>query len=225
MQECLKDTRYLEVLNDIFKSYHEDLEGILDLATVVNNGICPAAIENELYSAFHHISRSLFEERSIEDSISEINRAKHSYLNRDILDSYKIAINGILKQLSPMVEQLQELILDDDFRDCITDCTDQFNNIIKLSKMVKETYLSAKKSERSGHFSESIQAYNEAIDLCADLDGFIQNFENDRIYLLAVKRIQKKKKEVYRQKKIYNRHNYNFVFFNSFVFFFLCRLQ
>jgi hypothetical protein len=51
----LSDQIYQEKLLELLDFYDKELQGLIELATMECNGIRPAKLENEIYSAFHHI--------------------------------------------------------------------------------------------------------------------------------------------------------------------------
>lgn len=182
-------------LYGVFESYHNNLEPILDLATIENDGIRPECLENEVYSLFHHISRSIFSSKNKKAGIEELRKGVQSHLRRAILDSYKISINSFLERSRVVVENIQQLILDEDFRKCINDADSEYQEICTFQKTVKAWYLTAKKLERSGDFDKAIEKYNEILDLLYDFDSKISEYENSKLYKLALQLLVKKEKE------------------------------
>ncbi len=195
MDNFLSNSQYQQALNDVFDSYHKDLEEILELATIESDGLRPDNLTNEIYSLFHHISRSLSSKNTIDEAICEVNRAKDTHLKRAILDSYKICINGVLRRESKTADILETLILDEDFRSCIDDCTTKVKKIKEVKKKIKSTYLEAKKYERKGDFPSAIIYYNKALEEANVLNPFLEEFQNDKTYIIAIKRLRKKDRD------------------------------
>jgi len=201
MPQILQDPLYQEALLSIFTDYHIELEDILELATIENNGIRPDNLTNEIYSLFHHISRSLNDISNVKDAIDEVKNAKKTHLKRAILDSYKISINGVLQDESKVSDTLQDLILDEDFRSCVDDSVNKLHSIKELKKDIKKMYLAAKKSERKGLMDDAIKSYNKALEKANELEPFLDEFQTDKTYIVAIKRLKKKEKEKKDQKK------------------------
>ena len=80
MPQILQDPQYQDALLSVFSDYHTELEDVLELATIENDGIRPDNLTNEIYSLFHHISRSLNSCASVSDAISEVSNAKKNTL-------------------------------------------------------------------------------------------------------------------------------------------------
>ena len=85
-------------VEEVFRHYYEDLLPVLVIATAESDGKRPEGLCNEIYSCFHHIARALCEQKV--DIQDELKSAKKSHLKRAIFDSYKIAINAHLGELS-----------------------------------------------------------------------------------------------------------------------------
>lgn len=96
MKRYLEDAGYKESLHLLFDYYNNHLQEIFELATIESNGVRPEHLENEIYSAFHHINRSLFDSDTIDDAKQELSHALNSHLKRVEYDSYKIVLNAIL---------------------------------------------------------------------------------------------------------------------------------
>lgn len=201
MVSHFNDSDYQKELYSIFEIYHNDFEPPLDLATVENDGIRPECLENEIYSLFHHISRSIFCADSKASAIEELRKGSRSHLQRAILDSYKISINSFLERSRTVVENLQQLVLDENFRKCIEDADGDYRALCTFQKDVKKTYLAAKKLERSGNFESAIEKYNLVLDKLVDFESKINEYENSKVYKLALRLLVKKEKEKKAQKR------------------------
>ncbi|MDR2210012.1 MAG: hypothetical protein LBO65_00890 [Spirochaetaceae bacterium] len=177
------------------------MEEILELATIENNGSRPRHIENEIYALFHHISRSLCNITNVDDAVKEVEQAKNSHLKRAILDSYKIAINSVLKESDKKTDLLEDLATDPDYRECINESIISLELLRKSKSEIKTTYLEAKKKERKGDMSEAVKLYNSAIEKIADLSKSVVEIEKNNVFRLAIKRIKK----IERSKKKQNR--------------------
>jgi hypothetical protein len=201
MSSFLTDEKYQEALLSVFNEYHNDLEEILELATIEKNGYRPLHIENEIYALFHHISRSLCSIPAIEEAIKEVERAKSSHLKRAILDSYKITINSVLTESDRKTELLEELATDHDYREVINESIVNLDILKDTKSKIKKTYLEAKKTERDGRTSEAIKLYNSTLELINELSNSIKSIEQNNTFRLALKRIKRIEKDKRKQKR------------------------
>lgn len=198
MSSILANGEYQKALLSVFEDYHNDLEEILELATIENNGLRPRNIENEIYALFHHISRSICHIKNADDAIKEVKGAKNSHLKRAILDSYKIAINSVLKESDKKTDLLEDIATDPDYRECIDESVINLRLLKKRKSEIKKTYLEAKKKEREGNMAEAQKLYNGAIEKILTLSKKIDEIEKNNTFLLAlkhIKRIEKSKKK------------------------------
>jgi hypothetical protein len=201
MPSFLKDKKYQDTLASVFNEYHADLEEILELATIESNGIRPRHIENEIYALFHHISRSLCDIQEKELAIKEVEHAKNTHLKRAILDSYKIAINNVLKRANKNTEILEEIATDPDYREAINESIVNLNILTGKKNEIKKKYLEAKKTERKGNTAGAILLYNGTIELLNELEYIITDIEKNNTFKLALKHIEKIEKNKKKQNK------------------------
>jgi hypothetical protein len=199
MPSMLANKKYQEALLSVFEEYHAGLEEILELATIENDGLRPQHIENEIYALFHHISRSVCHIKDVEDAVKEVEQAKSSHLKRAILDSYKIAINIVLKESDKKTDLLEDLATDPDYRECINDSIISLELLKNGKSAIKTTYLEAKKKEREGNTAGAIELYNSTIEKIGDLSKTIAEIEGNNTFRIAVKRIKKIEKNKKKQ--------------------------
>lgn len=105
----LDDADYRDSLHHFFEFYNNS-QDVFELATWESNGKRPMHLENEIYSAFHHVNRSLFNCKSIDYAKDQIEHAKNSHLMRVQYDSYKIALHAINDVMMQPVEEILFLI-------------------------------------------------------------------------------------------------------------------
>ena len=191
--ENLKKTDIQEQLAEILSTYCVDLHDILTIATIHSAGVRPEGLSNEIFSCFHHIARGLC--LPDVDPKTELTAARKSHIKRAILDSYKIAINFILKEDESLREILDYLVLAEDFSKYIPDGMDKVNKIKESVREVKSLYTKAKKSEATSEFDEAIEFYNAALDKGMDLLELLEVFTKDKVYLLACSREVSNKKD------------------------------
>lgn len=189
----LKDDDIQQLLVEAFSYYSSELYDVLTLATVENAGVRPEGLANEVFSAFHHLARGLCVADA--DVSAELHAARSSHLKRATLDSYKIAINAILREDDKAKELLDYLVLVEDFTRYVPDGLQKVGEIKDSSREVKLLYKEAKRLESCGHFTESIQKYNETLTKCYKLRELIEAFTRDRSYILATAREAKKDKQ------------------------------
>lgn len=191
--EHLKNTEIQEQLAEILITYSIDLHDILTVATVHNSGIRPEGISNEVFSCFHHIARGL----CLPDVnvTAELTAARKSHIKRAILDSYKVAINFILKEDEKLKEILDYLVLAEDFAKYIPDGMDKINTIKLHSRKVKDFYIEAKRSEAKSDFDDAIEKYNLSLEKGMELLDLLEVFTKDKVYLLACSREVSNKKD------------------------------
>jgi hypothetical protein len=201
MPSVLADGKYQEALLSVFEEYHADLEEILELATIENNGLRPLHIENEIYALFHHISRSICHIKNVDEAVKEVEKAKSSHLKRAILDSYKIAINSVLKESDKRTDLLEDIATDPDYRECVDESIINLELLKRRKSEIKTTYLKAKKREREGNTAEAVRLYNSTIEKINDLSKSIADIEKNNTFRLALKRI----KRIEKNKKKQNR--------------------
>jgi hypothetical protein len=191
--ENLKKAEIQEQLAEILVTYSIDLHDILTVATVHNSGVRPEGISNEIFSCFHHIARGLCLPKV--DTNAELTAARKSHIKRAILDSYKVAINYILKEDEKLKEILDYLVLAEDFAKYIPDGMDKVNDIKQCSRKVKIFYIEAKRSEAKSDFDSAIEQYNFALEKGMELLDLLEIFTKDKVYLLACSREVSNKKE------------------------------
>jgi hypothetical protein len=187
----LQNSTYQDVLYSVFDEYHSDLEDILELATIESNGKRPQHLTNEIYSLFHHISRSICHITDVQKAIEEVNHAKKSHLKRAILDSYKIAVNKALIRVDKAYTLLEDLSLDSDYRQFIDNTVCDLKEIDTSRKTIKKCYLGAKKHERKGDVQSALFFYNLSLEKINDLSLKIKEIEENIPFNLALKRIKK----------------------------------
>jgi hypothetical protein len=204
MPSILANEEYQKALLSVFEDYHNDLEEILELATIENNGLRPQNIENEIFALFHHISRSICHIKNVDDAIKEVEGAKNSHLKRAILDSYKIAINRVLKESDKKTDLLEDIATDPDYRECIGESAISLKLLKERKSEIKKTYLEAKKKEREGNMAEAQKLYNSTIEKLDDLSKSVAEIEKDGTFFLALKRI----KRIEKSKKKQNRFSF-----------------
>lgn len=188
----LKDDEYQRKLYDLLYFYGEKLQDVIDLATIENNGDRPEGLENEIYSAFHHIYRSLFCKESAADACKELEKALISHLMRARYDSYKIAIYSILKKSDEIIKNLGFLLIDGDFRSVLPDAVNIVNDIGKLQKEIRKIYLVAIKYERQGNNLIAEENYDKALEIIPALSDKIEEIENDKRFKVAIVSVKKK---------------------------------
>ena len=150
-------------------------------------------MDRELVSCFHHIARGLC--LPDVDLKAELTAARKSHIKRAILDSYKIAINFILKEDEKLREILDYLVLAEDFSKYIPDGMDKVNKIKESVRKVKLLYTKAKKFEATSEFDNAIESYNASLSEGMDLLDLLEAFTKDKVYLLAFSREVSNKKE------------------------------
>ncbi len=198
VDNILSNTEYQEKLYELLSFYKDDLQWLIELATVENNGNRPAGLENEIYSVFHHIYRSIYCKNSVENACKELDTAMNSHLQRIQYDAYKIALNATLKESDKIIQDYEFLLLDPDFRDVLPNAVSIFQKIQETRKIIKDAYLEAKKYEREGKKTEVIAKYNEALSSVPILNEKISEIENDKrfsVALLSVKKKEDKEKQ------------------------------
>ncbi len=198
--ENLKKPEIQEQLAEILSIYCVDLHDILTIATVHSSGVRPEGLSNEIFSCFHHIARGICLPDA--DAKSELTAARKSHIKRAILDSYKIAINFILKEDENLREILDYLVLAEDFSRYIPDGIDKVNDIKKYVREVKSLYSKAKDLEAKSEFDNAIKSYNDALDKGMDLLNLLEVFTKDKVYLLACSREVQNKKEKKKDRRV-----------------------
>lgn len=188
----LSNAQYQKKLYELLSFYKDDLQWLIELATVESNGNRPAGLENEIYSVFHHIYRSIYCKASVEDACKELDTAMNSHLQRIQFDAYKIALNAALKKSDRIIQDYEFLLLDHDFRDVLPNAVGIFQKIQETRKIIKNTYLEAKGYEREGKKAEVIAKYNEAVSNVPVLEEKISEIENDKRFVVALLSVKKK---------------------------------
>lgn len=189
----LKDDNVQQLLAEAFSYYSSELYDVLTLATIENAGVRPEGLANEVFSAFHHIARGLCVDGT--DVNDELRSSRRSHLKRATLDSYKIAINAILREDNEAKELLDYMVLVEDFTRFVPDGLQKVNEIKDSSRLAKQRYKEAKRLESCGHFNESIREYNKTLETCYELRKKIEVFTRDKSYILAAAREAKKDKQ------------------------------
>jgi tetratricopeptide (TPR) repeat protein len=195
---------YQRKLYELLNFYEADVHKLVELATIECNGNRPEGIENEIYSVFHHICRSVFYNGSVKEACQELETAKKSHLQRVQYDAYKIALNAALKKSDKIIEDYEFLLMDSDFRDILPNAVDIFQAIQKIRETIKDAYIEARKYEREGKKVEAIAKYNEAISNIPVLNGKIAEMEDDkrfRVALLSVKQKGEREKQKEKMEK------------------------
>ncbi len=189
IENKLSEDGVRKLLAKIFKTYIEDLQPILTLATAENDGIRPEGLVNEIYASFHHVARALTMEDSNGDEIKKnLISAEQSHLKRAIYDSYKIAINAYLREESKLADTLDYLVLVDDFEKFVPDGINRVREIKQTRRQIVKHYRQAMTCERNGDFIKAIKEFNSAIVLCGDIREKIEVFTKNKSYLFACAR-------------------------------------
>lgn len=197
--ERLQDGGVQESLSQVFSRYVDDLQELIVLATMENAGVRPKGLVNEIYAAFHHLARALSEETI--DFQDEFRSARESHLKRAILDSYKIAINAVLREDEKLRETLDYLVLVEDFARYVPDGLNKINEIKSKARSVKDAYRDALRAERHGQFDQAIASFNTSLEQAYELRPLIETFTKDKTYLLACAREAKISKEKCRDRR------------------------
>jgi len=188
----LSNVEYQKKLYSLLDFYRKDLQELIELATIESNGDRPAGLENEIYSAFHHIYRSVFCKDSVEEACKELDTAINSHLLRIQYDAYKITLNAMLKKSDKIVNDYEFLLIDEDFRDVLPNAVNIFQDIQGIRKKIRTAYLEAKKYERDGKKTEATEKYNEALKDIPVLSEKITEIECDKRFKVAILSVKKK---------------------------------
>jgi len=204
---ALNDAEYREKLRSLFSFYGDELQELIELATVESNGVRPKNIENEIYSAFHHIYRSIFR-NDLKASCKDIEDAQNSHLLRVQYDAYKIALNASLNRIDKILYDYEFLLIDSDFRAIMPNAVDKFQLIQTARKEIKEAYLNAKQCERTGNRQDAVANYNLAVEKIPELSKIMDDIENDKCFKVAIISIKKKEEREKAQLKITKKWTY-----------------
>jgi hypothetical protein len=195
----LSNPIYQDKLYELLRFYDSELQSVIDLATIENNGNRPKNVENEIYSAFHHICRSVFHKNDVEEACKELETARNSHLARVQSDAYKIVLDLTLERTVRCVRNYELILLDRDFRDALPDAVQMYQKIRQTYKQIKMDYYEAKRYERLGDRSKTVAKYNDALAGVPVLDGMIEDFRADERFNVALLSVQQKRKSEKRQ--------------------------
>jgi CRISPR/Cas system-associated endoribonuclease Cas2 len=204
---ALNDADYREKLRSLFLFYGDELQELIELATVESNGVRPKNIENEIYSAFHHIYRSIFRD-NLKTSFKDIDDAQNSHLLRVQYDAYKIALNASLNRIDKILYDYEFLLIDSDFRAIMPNAVEKFQLIQAARKEIREVYLNAKQCERTGNRQDAVFHYNLAVGKIPELSKIMDDIENDKCFKVAIISIKKKEDREKMQLKITKKWTY-----------------
>jgi len=188
----LSNPEYQKKLYELLKFYDADLQELIDLATIACDGNRPKNLENEIYSVFHHICRSVFHKNDVQDACEEIETAINSHLVRVQSDAYKITLDRTLERAVNCIKNYELLLLDRDFRDVLPDAITLFQKIRRTYKDTKNAYCEAKRYERIGDRPKTVERYNNALKGVPILDAMIEDFEDDGRFSIALLSVKKK---------------------------------
>jgi hypothetical protein len=191
----LLDEAYRNKLISLFKEYHDNLQDLIEIATIANDGNRPSALENEIYSSFHHISRSMFSKSTPEEARKELDKAENSHLTRVFYDSCKIIINSMLKQSSVIIQEFSIVIMDSDVRSIFPESINVISEITEIQHKVRKQYLVAKQHERDGNVDKAKQEYREIIELFPEIQSRIDKIRKDTRFNVALMSITKKERK------------------------------
>ncbi len=194
--EILDHKEYREIIWNLFYNYNDEVQELIELASVDNDIKRQENIANEIYAIFHHLNKSLLESDTIKESLSEINSANKTHLKRITLDAYKIIITSILEEDKNLVDILEDAILDDDFRSSLDpEYIDNIRNLSHARRDIKNGYLRAKKFERKGKFNEAKKEYKKIVQMASKQREIMDLVTSDRHLVFAIKRIHRKDKQ------------------------------
>jgi len=204
----LNNAEYREKLYSLFYFYKYELQHIIDLATIESNGVRQSNLENEIYSAFSHISRSIFDCNSVSDSCKNIETAEKSHLLRVQYDAYKIALNAILERIDKIVQNYEFLLIDADFRGIMPEAVNIFQDIQEMHKDIRDLYMNAKKYEREGNKKQAASCYESAIEKIPSIRKKLNEVEKDKRFNVALLSLKKKEDKDKEQAKITKKWTY-----------------
>jgi len=188
----LRDQTYQDKLYELLKFYDSELQDLIDMATIECDGIRPINVENEIYSVFHHICRSVLHKNDVAEACKELETAVSSHLVRVQFDAYKIVLNRTLLRAVAAIKDYDFLLLDDDFRIAFPKEAGLIQNLHLKYKSVKGAYIEAKKLERDGDRTKTVEKYNEAIKEVPAVRAIIDGFEADGAFRVALLSVKKK---------------------------------
>jgi len=198
----LSNPEYQKKLYELLKFYDAELQELIDLATIACNGNRPKNLENEIYSVFHHICRSVFHKSDVQEACKEIETAANSHLARVQSDAYKITLDMTLERAVNCIKNYELLLLDSDFRDVLPEAVASFQKIRRTYKETKDAYCEAKRHERIGDRSKTVEQYNNALKGVPILDALIEDFEKDGRFSVALLSVKKKAKSENKRMRI-----------------------
>lgn len=196
---ALQDTAVQEEISELVAEYWFEFHDIFITATVCNNGIRPENITNEMFSCLHHILRGLGLGPDY-TPVDEIKKAKISHIKRGTLDSYKVSINSVLEEDDVLLGILDFILLADDLAGDFKEKVFEIKNIRELQANTKEYYKQAKILEAKGKFSESIEAYNAALNTGLLIKLSLKRLYNDPIYTSFIAREGRRRDDKIKEK-------------------------
>jgi len=188
----LRDQSYQDKLYELLKFYDSELQDLIDMATIECDGIRPVNVENEIYSVFHHICRSALHKKDAAEACKELETAVSSHLVRVQFDAYKIVLNRTLLRAVAAIKDYDFLLLDDDFRTAFPKEAGLIQDLRLKYKTVKDAYIEAKKRERDGDRTKTVEKYNEAVKEVPAARAIIDGFESDGAFRVALLSAKKK---------------------------------
>lgn len=166
----LENPEIRKLIRSLLVEYYLNLQPVLGIATVRNEGIRPEGLTNEIYAAFHHLARGLCEVGA--NTEKEIRSAEKSHLRRAILDSYKVAINSYITEESKIYNLIDFISLAEDFDRYFPEAFNVLENLRNSRALVRKYYEEAKRAEVSGNFDLTIEKFNQALSECLHLEKF-----------------------------------------------------
>jgi CRISPR/Cas system-associated endoribonuclease Cas2 len=188
--DVLNNAEYREKLYSLFSFYGNELQKVIELATIECNGNRPKNVENEIYSAFHHIWRSMFK-GDLKSAYKDIEDAQNSHLLRVQYDAYKVAINASLCRVDKIAQDYEFLLIDKDFREIMPKAVEVFQSIHDMHKDIRDKYLKAKEYERIGDRKEAVSHYEYTVNKIPDLREKIEEIESDTRFKVALLNVKK----------------------------------
>lgn len=192
-ERMLEIPRVRKKLAELLAFYYSDTTDVTNWAASENEGVRQEALENEIYSCFHHIARGLCSGEAPRAE-AELEKGKGSHLKRLLYDAYKIVISNHLESFNATVRVLDYVILSSDYRNFDSAGFQECLAAHELAKDIKKLFLEAKNLESAGNPAAE-ERFRDAAVKCSELEEKILVFQDNASYKVCVAKFVKDERE------------------------------
>lgn len=189
----LENTELRKQLAELLAFYFADATDIIHWAASENEGVRQEALENEIFSCFHHIARG-FCSGDPNVAKTELDKGRKTHLKRLVHDAFKIIIANHLSDCNAAVRTIDYIVLNEDYKDFNPDGFRECLEAQQLARSIKRLFKKAKDLEARG-IDDAEKLYREALNECSELEEKLIAFKDDAAFKVCIAKFTREERE------------------------------